>query len=34
VHDPTSATDSSPAIFTKTLVAQDLYEIVVRGTGM
>jgi hypothetical protein len=32
VHDPTSTTDSSPAIFTKALLAQDLYKIIVRST--
>jgi hypothetical protein len=34
VHDPTSTTNSPPAIFTKPLLTQDLYEIIVGGTGM
>jgi hypothetical protein len=32
MHDPTSTTNSSPAIFAKPLLAQDLYEIIVRST--
>jgi hypothetical protein len=34
VHDTTSTTDSSPTIFTKPLLAQDLYKIIVGSTGM
>jgi hypothetical protein len=32
MHDPASTTDGSSAIFTKPLLAQDLYKITVRST--